>query len=72
MRFGVFYEHQLPRPWDGDAEERLLQDALDQVELADQLGYDAVWEVEHWVIQRPNGKDILAEFDSLASVEKAA
>ena len=51
MRFGVFYEHQLPRPWDGDAEERLLQDALDQVELADQLGYDAVWEVEHHFLE---------------------
>jgi hypothetical protein len=24
-------------------------------------------EVEHWVLQRPNGKDILAEFDSLGS-----
>ena len=51
MRFGIFYEHQLPRPWDGDAEERLLQDALDQVELADKLGYDAVWEVEHHFLE---------------------
>ena len=51
MRFGIFYEHQLPRPWDGDAEERLLQEALDQVELADQLGYDAVWEVEHHFLE---------------------
>ena len=29
-------------------------------------------EVEHWILQRPNGKDVLAEFDSLGSVEKAA
>ena len=35
MRFGIFYEHQLPRPWDDGAEEKLLSDALDQVELAD-------------------------------------
>src|SRR3954452_12493236 len=47
MRFGIFYEHQLPRPWDDGAEEKLLQDALDQVQLADELGYDYVWEVEH-------------------------
>lgn len=35
MRFGIFYEHQLPRPWHEDAERQLIQDALDQVELAD-------------------------------------
>jgi alkanesulfonate monooxygenase SsuD/methylene tetrahydromethanopterin reductase-like flavin-dependent oxidoreductase (luciferase family) len=51
MRFGLFYEHQLPRPWDVDAEERLLQDALDQVQLADELGYDSVWEVEHHFLE---------------------
>ncbi len=47
MRFGIFYEHQLPRPWTQDAEHDLLQHALDQVELADRLGYDYAWEVEH-------------------------
>src|SRR5436190_3415757 len=51
MRFGLFYEHQLPRPWGPDAEERLLSDALDQVQLADELGYDAVWEVEHHFLE---------------------
>jgi alkanesulfonate monooxygenase SsuD/methylene tetrahydromethanopterin reductase-like flavin-dependent oxidoreductase (luciferase family)/putative sterol carrier protein len=51
MRFGLFYEHQLPRPWDDDAEERLLQDALDQVQLADELGFDSVWEVEHHFLE---------------------
>ena len=38
MRFGIFYEHQLPRPWEPDSEHRLLKDALEQVELADRLG----------------------------------
>src|SRR2546426_12541020 len=47
MRFGIFYEHQLPRPWESDDEHQLLKDALDQVELADRLGIDYVWEVEH-------------------------
>ena len=23
MKFGIFYEHQLPRPWSGGAEQRL-------------------------------------------------
>jgi len=51
MRFGIFYEHQLPKPWlDGD-EERLLNDAIDQVVLADQLGIDYVWAVEHHFLE---------------------
>jgi alkanesulfonate monooxygenase SsuD/methylene tetrahydromethanopterin reductase-like flavin-dependent oxidoreductase (luciferase family) len=51
MRFGIFYEHQLPRPWEADSEHRLLKDALDQVELADKLGIDYVWEVEHHFLE---------------------
>src|SRR6187549_3215349 len=51
MRFGIFYEHQLPRPWDGGAEQKLISDALDQVELADRLGIDSVWEVEHHFLE---------------------
>src|SRR5919112_6099182 len=51
MKFGIFYEHQLPRPWDADAEHKLLKDALEQVELADKLGIDYVWEVEHHFLE---------------------
>src|SRR5881397_1274798 len=51
MRFGIFYEHQLPRPWDADSERKLIADALDQVELADRLGIDSVWEVEHHFLE---------------------
>ena len=47
MKFGIFYEHQLPRPWDDGSEHKLLKDALEQVQLADELGIDYVWEVEH-------------------------
>ncbi len=47
MQFGVFYEHQLPKPWTEDDEFVLLRDALDQVALADRLGFDYAWEVEH-------------------------
>jgi alkanesulfonate monooxygenase SsuD/methylene tetrahydromethanopterin reductase-like flavin-dependent oxidoreductase (luciferase family) len=51
MQFGIFYEHQLPRPWrDGD-ELRLIQEALDQVELADRLGVEFAWEVEHHFLE---------------------
>ncbi len=51
VKFGIFYEHQLPRPWSDGAELKLFQDALDQVELADKLGFDTVWEVEHHFLE---------------------
>jgi alkanesulfonate monooxygenase SsuD/methylene tetrahydromethanopterin reductase-like flavin-dependent oxidoreductase (luciferase family) len=51
MKFGLFYEHQLPRPWGEDAEYTLLRDALEQCALADALGFDYVWEVEHHFLE---------------------
>src|SRR6266568_4404654 len=51
MKFGIFYEHQLPRPWTTESEYRLLQDSLAQIELADRLGYDYAWEVEHHFLE---------------------
>ncbi len=51
MKFGIFYEHQLPRPWGEGDELRMYQDALDQVELADRLGLDYAWEVEHHFLE---------------------
>ena len=51
MKFGIFYEHQLPRPWNDGDELKLFQDALSQVELADQLGIDYAWEVEHHFLE---------------------
>jgi alkanesulfonate monooxygenase SsuD/methylene tetrahydromethanopterin reductase-like flavin-dependent oxidoreductase (luciferase family) len=51
MKFGIFYEHQLPRPWEEGSELKLIQDALEQVELADRLGFDTIWEVEHHFLE---------------------
>ncbi len=51
MKFGIFYEHQYPRPWEEGGELKLFQDALAQVELADRLGIDHAWEVEHHFLE---------------------
>jgi alkanesulfonate monooxygenase SsuD/methylene tetrahydromethanopterin reductase-like flavin-dependent oxidoreductase (luciferase family) len=51
MRFGVFYELQLPRPWAEGDEHRLFKEALEQVVLADQLGIDYAWQVEHHFLE---------------------
>lgn len=51
MKFGIFYELQLPRPWGPHSERDLYRNALSQLELADRLGYDYAWEVEHHFLE---------------------
>ena len=56
MKFGLFYELQLPKPadrdqWGPDAERRIYHDMLEQVALADSLGFDYVFEVEHHFLE---------------------
>jgi len=47
VKFGILYELQMQKPWNGDSEFRTYHDALEQVELADKVGFDYLWEVEH-------------------------
>src|SRR5215467_10674225 len=47
MKFDLLYELQIPKPHDERSEYRCYHEALEQIELADRLGYDTVWEVEH-------------------------
>ena len=56
MKFGLFYELQLPKPYDADTwnpddERRIIHEMLDQVELADKLGFDYVFQVEHHFLE---------------------
>jgi luciferase family oxidoreductase group 1 len=51
VRFGIFYEHQIPRPWSEKSEYEILQNSLVQIELADRLGYDYAWVVEHHFLE---------------------
>lgn len=51
MKFGLFYEHNVPRPWSEGDELKLFQEVLDQVELADKLGFSSVWQVEHHFLE---------------------
>ncbi len=51
MKFGIFYEHQLPRPWNDDSEYQLISNALEQIEFADSLGIQYLWEVEHHFLE---------------------
>ncbi len=52
MKFGLFYQMQLPKPLDADdwypeQEAELFQNCLDEIELADKVGFDHVWVAEH-------------------------
>jgi alkanesulfonate monooxygenase SsuD/methylene tetrahydromethanopterin reductase-like flavin-dependent oxidoreductase (luciferase family) len=56
VKFGLFYELQLPKPydcdtWNPDDERRIIHEMLEQVELADKLGYDYVFQVEHHFLE---------------------
>ncbi|MEX2227632.1 MAG: LLM class flavin-dependent oxidoreductase [Dehalococcoidia bacterium] len=51
MKFGIFYELSVPRPWDREAERTVYENALEQVRLADELGFDQVWCVEHHFLE---------------------
>src|SRR5215467_7745418 len=51
MKFGIFYELQLPRPWEPEGERKLYHDALTQLEVADRCGYDYAWVVEHHFLE---------------------
>lgn len=59
VKFGRFYEHQLPRPWD---EHRIYQEVLEQVELADEPGIHFAWSVEHHFLEEYSHSSALKVF----------
>jgi alkanesulfonate monooxygenase SsuD/methylene tetrahydromethanopterin reductase-like flavin-dependent oxidoreductase (luciferase family) len=51
VKFGLFYEHQVPRPWEERSERQVFDEALEQAELADRIGIDCFWLVEHHFLE---------------------
>jgi alkanesulfonate monooxygenase SsuD/methylene tetrahydromethanopterin reductase-like flavin-dependent oxidoreductase (luciferase family) len=51
VKFGVFYEHQVPKPWVGGDERRVFEEALEQAELLDSIGIHSFWLVEHHFLE---------------------
>lgn len=47
MKFDMFYEVQLARPWPADHERVLYRDTLEQARLADRMDFSTWWQVEH-------------------------
>lgn len=51
MRFGIFFEMSVPRPFTPQAEAAVFHNALAQARLVDELGFDWVWAVEHHFLE---------------------
>jgi alkanesulfonate monooxygenase SsuD/methylene tetrahydromethanopterin reductase-like flavin-dependent oxidoreductase (luciferase family) len=47
MKAGLIYEIESIKPHRADHEYRVFWDTMAQIELADRLGFDSVWTVEH-------------------------
>ncbi|MYS83020.1 LLM class flavin-dependent oxidoreductase [Embleya scabrispora] len=54
MKLDVLYEVDVPRPWHGEhphgqrrEEQRAYREAVEQIRLADRMGFNTVWAVEH-------------------------
>ena len=51
MKFGLFYELSTPRPFTIENQRMVFENAIEQTVLADQLGFDSVWCVEHHFLE---------------------
>jgi len=51
MRFGIFFELSVPRPFTPGVEAQVYLNALEQARVADELGFDSVWCVEHHFLE---------------------
>lgn len=59
MRFGTF--HLMEQPFT-KTEVQVVREHLDQIKLADRLGYDSVWLTEHHFSSVPYVPDVMGEY----------
>ena len=51
MKFGIFFEMSTPRPFSTATDLLVYHNSLEQARLADELGFDWVWCVEHHFLE---------------------
>jgi alkanesulfonate monooxygenase SsuD/methylene tetrahydromethanopterin reductase-like flavin-dependent oxidoreductase (luciferase family) len=51
VKFGIFFELSVPRPLTRQLEQLVYHNALEQARLADELGFDSIWAVEHHFLE---------------------
>jgi alkanesulfonate monooxygenase SsuD/methylene tetrahydromethanopterin reductase-like flavin-dependent oxidoreductase (luciferase family) len=51
MKFALFYEIPVARPWDADSERLAYEHTLEQAVAGERFGWDAFWTVEHHFLE---------------------
>jgi len=51
FKIDLLFEVEVPRPWDDGKEAARFHEALEQAVLADQMGFDTIWFVEHHFLE---------------------
>ncbi len=51
MKFGLFFELSVPRPFSAEVERTVIENALAQARVAEELGFDTIWAVEHHFLE---------------------
>jgi alkanesulfonate monooxygenase SsuD/methylene tetrahydromethanopterin reductase-like flavin-dependent oxidoreductase (luciferase family) len=51
MRFALFYEIPVPRPWGPDSERQAYHNTIEQAVAGERFGWDAFWTVEHHFLE---------------------
>jgi alkanesulfonate monooxygenase SsuD/methylene tetrahydromethanopterin reductase-like flavin-dependent oxidoreductase (luciferase family) len=51
MRFALFYEIPVPRPWGPDSERLAYEHTIEQAVAGERWGWDAFWTVEHHFLE---------------------
>jgi alkanesulfonate monooxygenase SsuD/methylene tetrahydromethanopterin reductase-like flavin-dependent oxidoreductase (luciferase family) len=51
MRFALFYEIPVPRPWEPDSERLAYEHTIEQAVAGERFGWDAFWTVEHHFLE---------------------
>ena len=47
MKFAMFYEIIVARPWTPEGERTAFENCITEIKLADELGFQTIWVVEH-------------------------
>jgi alkanesulfonate monooxygenase SsuD/methylene tetrahydromethanopterin reductase-like flavin-dependent oxidoreductase (luciferase family) len=51
MKFALFYEIPVPKPWDADSERIAYHNTIEQAVAGERFGWHAFWTVEHHFLQ---------------------
>jgi alkanesulfonate monooxygenase SsuD/methylene tetrahydromethanopterin reductase-like flavin-dependent oxidoreductase (luciferase family) len=51
MKFALFYEIPVAKPWDAESEHRAYKETIEQAVLGDKVGFHSFWTVEHHFLE---------------------